>query len=75
MTTITLYVSVFQYVGVYYYTIGNLPPELRSTYRSIQLIACVQPPDLKKYGHSKILKPFIKDVNTLYNVSEAVVNE
>lgn len=54
---------------MFYYTLGNLRPQLRSTHRSIQLIACVKSPDLKKYGHDVILEPFIKDVHKLYKVN------
>ena len=46
----------------------NLRPELRSTQRAIQLIACVECPVLEKYGFEKVFAPFIKDVNTLSNV-------
>ena len=55
-------------VGLFYYTLGNIRPELRSTQRSIQLIACVTSPILVKYGFQSILKPFIDDVNTLCRV-------
>jgi len=47
--------------------LGNLRPELRSTQRSIQLIACVTSQNLEKYGFEAVLKPFIKDVNALAN--------
>ena len=54
---------------MFYYTLGNLRPELRSTQRSIQLIACITCPLLKKYGFEAVLKPFIDDVNILATVS------
>ena len=50
---------------MFYYTLGNLRPELRSTHRSIQLIACVTSPILEKYGFELVLKPFIEDINDL----------
>ena len=53
---------------MFYYMLGNLRPELRSTHRSIQLVACVTTPILKKYGFEAVLDPFIKDVNNLANV-------
>ena len=59
---------------MFYYTLGNLRPELRSTQRSIQLIACVETPTLTKYGFSEVLAPFIKDVNTLCNVRKTSIN-
>ena len=61
-------VSYLSIIGMFYYVLGNLRPELRSTHRAIQLIACVECPDLDKYGFEKVLDPFIKDVNTLSTV-------
>lgn len=55
--------------GLFYYVLGNLRPELRSTHRVIQLIACVECPVLNKYGFERILAPFIRDVNELGQVS------
>ena len=48
--------------GMFYYTIGNLRPELRSTLKATQLIACVSSSNIKKYGFRPILSPFINDV-------------
>ena len=53
---------------MFYYTIGNIRPELRSTQRTIQLIACVTSKNIEKYGYQAILKPFIDDVNKLARV-------
>ena len=61
-----LLIEVFK--GMFYYTLGNIRPELRSTQRSIQLILCVSCPILQKYGFERILQPFIEDVNTLSRV-------
>lgn len=55
-------------IGMFYYTLANLKPELRSTHRAIQLIACVSCSILAKYGFAPILSPFIKDVNILAKV-------
>ena len=60
--------SYNSFIGMFYYTLGNLRPELRSTQRSIQLIACVTSPILEKYGFEAVLRPFIDDVNTLATV-------
>ena len=54
---------------MFYYTLGNLRPELRSTHRAVQLIACVTSVNLEKYGFGAVLEPFIKDVNDLCRVS------
>ncbi len=56
---------LYSFVGMFYYVLGNIRPELRSTTRTIQLIACVESPILSKYGFTKVLEPFVKDVNTL----------
>ena len=54
---------------MFYYTLGNIRPELRSSHRCVQLIACVTSPILDKYGFEDVLRPFIDDVNTLSEVS------
>ena len=56
------------YIGMFYYMLGNLRPELRSTQRSIQLIACVTSKYTETYGFAAVLAPFVRDVNTLENV-------
>lgn len=61
-----LYCSSF--LGMFYYTLGNIRPELRSTHRSVQLIACVTSKNLEKYGFAPVLRPFITDVNDLCRV-------
>lgn len=53
---------------MFYYTIGNIRPELRSTQRMTQLIACVTTPNIEKYGFEAVLRPFIDDVNILAKV-------
>ena len=55
----------YYYIGMFYYTLGNLRPELRSLQRSIQLIACVTSQNLEKYGFEAVLEPFIPDVSIL----------
>ena len=60
------------YTGMFYYTLGNLRPELRSTQRAVQLIACVTSPNIKKYGLDPILQPFVDDVNKLAKVVSVV---
>ena len=57
-----------KFIGVFYYTLANLHPALRSTHRSIQLITVITHPLLKKYGFPEVLKPFINDVRKLYEV-------
>ena len=55
-------------IGMFYYTIGNLRPELRSSHRAIQLLACVYSTHVNSYGLESILKPIIEDINKLAKV-------
>ena len=59
------------YIGMLYYTLGNLRPELRSTHRAIQLAICVPCPLIDKHGFQPILKPFIDDANVLSRVNNS----
>ena len=61
------------FVGMFYYILGNIRPELRSIHRAVQLIACVESPVISQYGFEEILNPFIKDVNKLCTVSKLYV--
>ena len=61
------------FLGMFYYTIANLPPALRSAHRCIQLIAVISCPLLRKYGFSEVLKPFMNDVKKLYTVSNIIL--
>ena len=54
--------------GMFYYTLGNLPPHLRSTQRSTLLLACVSSTNIQEYGFERILERFIKDINELSEV-------
>lgn len=58
----------FIIAGLFYYVLGNLHPKLRSSLKTIQLIACVTNKNIKKYGFEKILEPFIDEVNRLIEV-------
>ena len=61
--------NVLCHTGMFYYTLGNFRPQLRSTQQAVQLIACVSCSNLQKYGFGPVLEPFIQDANTLYEVS------
>ena len=60
--------NVLCHTGMFYYTLGNFRPQLRSTQQAVQLIACVSCSNLEKYGFGPVLEPFIQDANTLYEV-------
>lgn len=46
-------------LGLFYYFLGNIKPQLRSVLRCTQLVACVTTTNLEKYGFDKVLQPFI----------------
>lgn len=45
--------------GMFYYLLGNIAPNLRSTLKGMQLIACVTTENLEKYGFEMVLAPLI----------------
>lgn len=55
--------------AMFYYIIGNIPPQHRSTLAAIQLVAVVKHEHLAEYGIDTILKPFIDAVGHLETVS------
>ncbi len=64
----------FIHAALFYYVLGNLHPRLRSTLRSIQMIAVVTSSNLAKYGFEKVLQPFIRDANILSKVCACHIN-
>lgn len=57
------------YVGIFFYTLGNMSPKLRSRLSSIQLLGVVKTTLIKKYTMPVILQPIIKDVKKLVGSS------
>ena len=55
-------------IGLFYYSLGNIRPALRSGLKVIQLIAIVTTPLLNEYGYDKVLEPFFRDANKLTQV-------
>ena len=53
------------FVGMFYFTIGNMSPKYRSQLCNIQLVAVAKSNMISKYGMDEILKPFIADVKKL----------
>lgn len=51
--------------GIFYFTLGNVPPEFRSKLSSIYLVSIAKNKHLQEYGIDEILKPFIRDVTLL----------
>jgi len=54
-----------QKVIMFYWTLANIPPELRSSLKAINLYAIVKTVYLKKFGLHKILEPFIENIKIL----------
>ena len=54
-------------LSMFYYTLGNIPPHLRSNLNAIQLIAVAKSCDLRKESQcvGKLLRDFIKSVTDL----------
>ena len=61
--------SFIYIVGLFYYTLGNIDPKLRSAVHTIQLLMVVRFTLVEKYGMNKILKPFVDDICHLESVS------
>ena len=52
-------------VGMFYYTIQNLPRKFNSSLSNIHLLAVANSVDVKKYGFHMILRPFIEELQQL----------
>lgn len=52
-------------LSMFYWTLANIDPEIRSIANTIQLFPVVKTELLKKSGIKKILQPFVSDIITL----------
>ena len=59
-------------VAVVFYTLGNIHPRLRSTYRAINLAILATKPVLEKHGIDAVLQPFFEDCNKLAKTGVSV---
>lgn len=57
------------FVGLFYYTLGNVEPRLRSQLSAIHLVAVVRTNYIDAYGVDEILRPFVEDIKKLESVS------
>ena len=62
------YCFITLYLGIFYYTLGNLRPHLRSSLKSVQLVCIVKVKYIQKYGINSVLEPFMNDVHLLEKV-------
>ena len=58
----------FYYLGLLYYTLGNIEPKLRSKLQSIQLLCIVKDVFVQQYGIDAILAPFVEEIKLLEDV-------
>ena len=61
-------------VGVVSFTLGNIIPKYRSKLRAINLAIVAKVSIVETYGLSKVLEPFISDINTLTTTGIEVMN-
>ena len=62
-----------QKLGLFYYTIQNLPFSINTSMNSVFLLAVCYTTDIKKYGFQPILDPFVKEVKQLESDSGVVL--
>lgn len=60
-------------LGVFYYTIQNLPPQINSELSSIHVLVMCSDADVKKYGFKKILAPFLEELKDLESENGVVI--
>ena len=56
------------FIGVFYYILGNVRPQFRSSLKSIQLVSILKASYIQKYGINSVLQPFMNDVKLLEKV-------
>ena len=52
-------------VGIVFFTLGNIHPKFRSTFRAMNLVIVATKPVIEKHGLDAILEPFFRDLNIL----------
>jgi hypothetical protein len=52
-------------LAMFYWSLGNIYPEFRSTLRVINLLCIVKSVHLKKYGLNRVLKNFVTEIKNL----------
>jgi hypothetical protein len=60
--------SVMNNIGVFFYTIKNLPNHYNSCFANVHLLALCYSQDLKFYGFNPILEKFVAEVKSLQTV-------
>jgi len=57
--------STLHNVGVFFYTIKNIPHRFNSCFANVHLLALCYSEDLKKYGFEPVLEKFVAEMNFL----------
>jgi len=60
-------------LGMFYWCLANIYPELRSSFNAVNLLAIAKYPDIKKIGISKILERFVEEINVLQTEGVSVI--
>lgn len=60
------------FIGLFYFTLGNVSPRYRSRLSSIQLVIVVENKFIKEYRMNAVLEPFVKDVARLVSVISVI---
>ena len=61
-------------LAIVLFTLGNIHPKYRSSLRLIHLVIAAIVPVVEKHGLSKVLKPFVEDLNVLAEDGITVVS-
>ena len=56
-------------LGLFYYTLGNLDPILRSSLKNIHLLCVAKYELIKKYGIEKVMTPIVEALLELEKVT------
>ena len=62
-------------LGLFYSTLGNLDPVLRSSLKNIHLLCVVKYELIKKYGIEKVMTPIVEALLELEKVTCATVSQ
>lgn len=57
------------FLGIFYFTLGNLRPKFRSRLSAIHIICLVSHRNLSTYGIDAVIRPFVDDVKKLVSLS------
>lgn len=63
------FIFIYFYLGVVYYTLGNINPKKRQL-DAIQLLAIATSPVIKKYGIGAVLEPSLDDLQYIEQVNK-----